>query len=316
MNSSLQNRAYGSFVGLLAGDALGSLVEFRSKDSIAKQYPEAGGPAEIAAGGTWGTAAGQATDDGEMAFALARTLTAGKEYDPAAAGRAYVEWGASQPFDMGMTTRQGINAIALGLPAVSPSQANGALMRAAPIGIFYHGDTLAASAAGRIDARLTHPSEATVAANAGFCAAIAALVAGKAWPNAFTAAARAVRETGSKEIETALKEASLRRFPSQYDGASQGWVVIAFQNAFAHLTAGSSFGEALVETVAQGGDTDTNGAICGALLGARHGFDAIPGQWRDAVLNCNPGKGSPRPRPCVYWPSSALEVVDRMLGDA
>jgi ADP-ribosyl-[dinitrogen reductase] hydrolase len=46
------------------------------------------------------------------------------------------------------------------------------------------------------------------------------------------------------------------------------WVAIAYQNAFYHLARGSSFEDALVETVALGGDTDTNAAIAGALLGS------------------------------------------------
>jgi len=34
--------------------------------------------------------------------------------------------------------------------------------------------------------------------------------------------------------------------------------------------------EAVVDSVMRGGDTDTNAAICGALLGAVHGRGAIP----------------------------------------
>lgn len=37
--------------------------------------------------------------------------------------------------------------------------------------------------------------------------------------------------------------------------------------------------EAAVDTVMRGGDTDTNAAICGALLGAVWSRDAIPAQW-------------------------------------
>jgi ADP-ribosylglycohydrolase len=49
---------------------------------------------------------------------------------------------------------------------------------------------------------------------------------------------------------------------------SEGWVLIAFQNAFRHLAIGTPIEDALIETVSKGGDTDTNAAICGALLGA------------------------------------------------
>ena len=41
-------------------------------------------------------------------------------------------------------------------------------------------------------------------------------------------------------------------------------------------------------TVRRGGDTDTNAAIAGALLGAVHGRDAVPLQWRQMVLSCRP----------------------------
>ncbi len=37
------------------------------------------------------------------------------------------------------------------------------------------------------------------------------------------------------------------------------------------------------QVVLLGGDTDTNAAIAGALLGAVHGRDAIPSTWRRAL---------------------------------
>ena len=35
----------------------------------------------------------------------------------------------------------------------------------------------------------------------------------------------------------------------------------------------------MIDTMLLGGDTDTNAAIAGALLGARFGFEAIPKEW-------------------------------------
>src|ERR1035438_4636505 len=48
----------------------------------------------------------------------------------------------------------------------------------------------------------------------------------------------------------------------------QGWVLIALQNALWQLLHAKSLEEGVEETVMCGGDTDTNAAICGALLGA------------------------------------------------
>lgn len=315
------SRSRGCLIGLLAGDALGSQVEFMSKGAIANAYPGSGGPTSIHPSRVWNTSAGQATDDGEMALALANSIIAADDrtlgYSQKRAGDAYVAWGRSAPFDMGGTTRQGLQAIEAGRPAVSQSQANGALMRAAPIGIRYFGRPQDAAMYARIDARLTHPSSVTVAANAAFCAAIATLVAGKPASKAYKAADREIGsekdEIERKEVRRWLMAAAIRSFPTVYDDQMQGWVAIAFQNAFAHLAAGTPFEEALISTVARGGDTDTNAAICGALLGAAQGVEAIPAQWRDAVLGCSPASGTPRPRPAVYWPSSAISVADKLV---
>ncbi len=39
-----------------------------------------------------------------------------------------------------------------------------------------------------------------------------------------------------------------------------------------------------------GGDTDTNGAVAGALLGARFGLGAIPQRWRERIAEVRVGR--------------------------
>ena len=55
------SRAQGCLLGQLAGDSLGSLVEFQSPKDIRRKYPD--GVRELADGGTWWTIAGRPTDD-------------------------------------------------------------------------------------------------------------------------------------------------------------------------------------------------------------------------------------------------------------
>jgi hypothetical protein len=65
-----------------------------------------------------------------------------------------------------------------------------------------------------------------------------------------------------------------------------------------------------------GGDTDTNAAIAGALLGAVCGEAGVPRQWREAVLNCRPELGRTgvrRPRPREFWPVDAIELADQLV---
>src|SRR6202023_286320 len=124
-------------------DSLGSLVEFETSEQIARRYPD--GVRDLADGGTWGTVAGQPTDDSELALALARVLAGHHAWPSEAVAAAYGEWYASRPFDIGGTTGQALSAAAAAWSdkafeaqraANRASQSNGALMRCAPIGIW------------------------------------------------------------------------------------------------------------------------------------------------------------------------------------
>lgn len=66
----------------------------------------------------------------------------------------------------------------------------------------------------------------------------------------------------------------------------------------------------------QGGDTDINAAICGALLGVIDGLEKIPERWTECVLNCRPEYGLDgvyKPRPECFWPQDSLEPATRLI---
>ncbi len=306
------SRAQGTLLGQLAGDALGSAVEFRSAREIARSHPA--GVVRLTDGGTWNLIAGQPTDDSEMALTLARALVSRGVFDPSTIGQAYVRWARSGPFDIGGTTRAGIAALSEGRAAWSDSQSNGALMRVSPIGIFADGDPVLAARLAAEDARLTHPHPVCQAASAAFAAAVARGVAGGTADEMCAAAElHAGDGDGAKLVRQRL--ALARRYEPENFEHRIGWVLTAFQNAFHHLMQGTPVAAAVPETVARGGDTDTNAAICGALLGACQGRDAIPRQWRNAVLSCRPVEacGIHHPRPQEYWPDDALDIAEALL---
>ena len=147
----LLSRAQGCLLGQLAGDSLGSLVEFRTAAEIARLYPD--GPSRLEDGGVWGTLAGQPTDDSEMALALARSLVAHGRFDGARVVEAYRRWARSEPFDIGTTTRAALSGYLLG-----DSQANGSLMRVSPLAVYGHGlPSGRVAELAREDSALTHP---------------------------------------------------------------------------------------------------------------------------------------------------------------
>jgi ADP-ribosyl-[dinitrogen reductase] hydrolase len=314
------DRALGCLFGQVAGDSLGSLVEFKSPGDIARRYPA--GLRDLADGGTWSTFAGQPTDDSELALDLARTLATLPSFAAEAVARAYVGWYRSEPFDIGSTTAQALSAAAQMRKtaaaaarggANSFSRANGALMRAAPIGLWARSPREAAHAA-REDAILTHPNPICQGASAAFTAAIAAAMDGGDRAAMLRAAEAETQETGLEELRRALALAREGKPPETFM-QQQGFVLIAFQNAFRHLALGTPLAEAVIETVAQGGDTDTNGAICGALIGAAQGSAAIPTRWRMAILACRPIEelGALQPRPARYWPDDLPALAEALL---
>lgn len=318
----LLSRARGCLMGQLTGDALGSQVEFQSGSALRKKHQA--GIRLMADGGTWGTMAGQPTDDSEMALVLARSLVIAGRYSTDAVASAYWYWHRSAPFDEGNATRRALSAIrderraaSSAAGAADPStQANGCLMRISPLGIFGHAmaaDDLAALA--RRDASLTHPHAVCQEATAVFTVALAhAIATGGSPDDVFKQAKQwAVAHCQEASVLRALEEAASNP-PVDYQSHA-GWVLIAFQNAFYHLLHAPTLEEGVVATVMVGGDTDTNAAIAGALLGAVHGYEALPAQWRRMVLTCRPvGKLSPthHPRPYPFWPVDALALAERL----
>ncbi|MDP2359168.1 MAG: inositol monophosphatase family protein [bacterium] len=305
-------RAQGCLLGQLAGDALGSQVEFLGRAEIAARHPA--GVREMADGGAWGTLAGQPTDDSEMALHLARCLVREGRFEAAAVRRAYEEWAGSRPFDMGRTVANGL----AGRPDAD-SQANGALMRISPLGIFgaLRDDTSLATCA-EAEAALTHPHPLCRQVSSLFVRALALAVREGPAPADLhrQVQAWAEKEGLRPELLTSLAAAAGGE-PVVLDARGRrGWVLLAWQNAWWQLLHASGLEEGLVDTVGRGGDTDTNAAIAGALLGAVHGVSAVPVRWRLAILACRPLaglSGVDRPRPPACWPVDALVLAEQLL---
>ncbi|WP_075290173.1 ADP-ribosylglycohydrolase family protein [Pararhizobium arenae] len=310
VDEDMKSRAVGCLLGQLAGDALGSLVEFQTPKQILEDYPD--GVRRMHDGGTWNTLAGQPTDDSEMALALARSILAGGMFVQDGARRAYEDWLASAPFDVGNTVYRGI-----GYDPNHDSQANGALMRVSVLGIF--GSRFPLEDVGiwaEKDAIITHPNPICRQINNLFVRAIAFAVADGPHPVDVHNAMRGWAD--ELDVSPVVKEAiaDAAHEPPRDFLNQQGWVVIAFQNAVFRLLHSKSIEDCIVDTVMQGGDTDTNAAIAGALVGAVYGDGLVPEQWRQCLLSCRPQRGDPRvmrPRPEIYWPVDAIELAHRLL---
>jgi ADP-ribosyl-[dinitrogen reductase] hydrolase len=312
------DRALGCLLGLAIGDSLGSQVEFQDAAAIARAYPD--GVRTLAPSSVWSTLAGQPTDDTELALSLARSLVRNGYYDPQDVAAAYGAWFDSDPFDCGHATRRAFAAAAASLTdkahaagahADRDNQSNGGLMRIAPIGIWAANPDEAAALAVR-DAALSHPHPVCSAAGAADAAALAGADRREMMATALRIADAAGPDAAP--VSAVLRQARDGAPPAEFQH-QMGWVLIALQNAFYHLAVGTPVQPALIATVAQGGDTDTNAAIAGALLGAADGRILMPRDWIMPVLTCRPDQGlhPARPRPPAYWADDLLDLTEALL---
>lgn len=308
-NEKHLDRAKGCFLGLIAGDNLGSLVEFEYKSGIRRRYPN--GIKTMQNGGTFNTIKGQPTDDGEMALALARAIIKKGCYNQDTVKEAYIAWLNSRPFDVGNTIRQGLN----GIPN-SHSEANGALMRIAPLGIFCADmDTDLPNTrlnAAIEDAVITHPNPICLEINKLFTLLLKQIIERN--PNRAEVIGLVnnlanISESGP--IRDLVKSSRTQK-PADFE-TNMGHVIIAFQNALYHVQNTDKIVDAISETIMEGGDTDTNAAIVGALMGAMYGAESIPTDWINCIRNCRPDQHTPEPRPSEYWPCDVEELAVGLL---
>jgi ADP-ribosylglycohydrolase len=189
-------------------------------------------------------------------------------------------------------------------------------MRISPLGIFgANQEIFAVEEWARVDASITHPHEVCGDCNALFAGLLSFVVkngasSSEAYERLLT---NADRLTVCPEVKQTLAN-SAKMPPSDYL-SKQGWVLVAFGNAIYQLLHAPSPEEAIVDTVMRGGDTDTNAAICGALVGAVHGIERLPERWVKTALSCRPAFDNARarqPRPEAYWPVDALSLATRL----
>ena len=334
--------ARGCLLGALIGDSAGSRLEFLGYQPSSVEVDLA---LTMPGCGVWRVAPGQVTDDGELTLALAQALVGAERFPQADIARNYVRWYHSKPFDIGTTTataldrltprESGLHAKLLEQAAANnqPSKANGSLMRQSGLGIWAARLSVnQAVDAARLDTRFTHPNASCQWAGVAYVIAIRHLVLHPCESEQAYEAARSVlsehlgalqgedgvsdemghqgdQRAGMEEVLGWLQDAREGRLPAGHPQA--GFVRIGFTFAFYHLLERTSYKEALRVTLAVGGDTDTNACIVGGLVGALHGYSALPVSMVQTLLQCDPGKGRPRP----HWLQAnvALELADALV---
>jgi ADP-ribosyl-[dinitrogen reductase] hydrolase len=282
----------GVLLGLACGDALGRSVEFASASEIAAEY---GRLDEMVGHGTWNQPAGTITDDTEQALCIARSLVEHQGFDPADVADRFVAWYDSDPFDIGRMTMRSLSRLEHGDDWDEAGQyvweqsregqnaGNGSVMRCPPLAIPYATDWERLVEVSRQSSQITHADPRCTDGCAVLNLTVAGLLEDAATP--LQDALDHVETSAPDALVTALRPLARGDSPSTLQ--TSGYVVHSLQTALHDGLGAESAQEAIVTAVNRGGDTDTIGAITGAIAGARFGASQLPDQWLDAIDETN-----------------------------
>ena len=316
---SLEDRFQGCLLGLAIGDALGYPTEFLALPEIRKRY----GPNGIQ--DLNGNPALH-SDDTQTSMAVARALVDtgqnGVENWMEALVREFLIWLRSPENDRapGNTTIKGCQNLEAGISwtesGLVESKSCGAIMRVAPIGLYFHGDPseLRLAAWASSVATHAHPTALVCAEATAFCVSWA--VAGID-PSGYLERMKALQRDSLQSWDPVLGKSWKRAgYARPEDYLAAGWaqllgelekVPLALAKAPADvceiLGGGWGSDEALACALAcvlkfpkdymgavrsganTGGDSDSIACIAGAISGAYLGHKSIPKNWRRHIEN-------------------------------
>jgi ADP-ribosyl-[dinitrogen reductase] hydrolase len=283
----LRDRAVGSVLGLALGDALGAPFEAGRRDRIPSPLPAFELPWRGMPPGTW-------TDATAMARNLTRSLIAcdGRlDVDDVLA--RHLEWLASDPPDVENLMRRVLTRVREGAtdaalehvqqrgPEVSAG--NGSVMYCPPLGV------VRALAPERLLVEapalsaITHWDERCRTSCLAVTLVVAALVRGEPGHEAVEAAIESVQDhEGGEELEYLAREAGRAR---PVDGPDMGFTLFTTGLALRVAAEGVGFEDGTRHVVSLGGDTSSNAAVAGALLGAAVGRARLPTAWLERLAD-------------------------------
>jgi ADP-ribosyl-[dinitrogen reductase] hydrolase len=286
--TTLLDRYQGSLLGLAAGDALGTTLEFRPPGTFTPLQ-------DMVGGGPFGLEPGQWTDDTSMALCLAQSLVERQGFDPSDQMERYLRWyrqgylsSTGHCFDIGNTVRQALLKFEQTREPYSgstdpQSAGNGSIMRLAPVPLFYRADPRQAILKSAASSRTTHGAAAAIDA----CRYLSALLLGAVnGVGKHTLLAERYsplpgyweQEPLVSEIDQIAAGSFKHRQPPAIKGS--GYVVQSLEAALWAFDRTDSFREGCLLAVNLGDDADTTGAVYGQLAGAFYGAQSIPPSWR------------------------------------
>jgi ADP-ribosyl-[dinitrogen reductase] hydrolase len=224
----------------------------------------------------------------ELALRLASSIAQLGGYDADDALRHYVAWHRTDPSAGGQDMRSVLQLIAAGegsfraTSSFATASGNGALIRTTPIGLAYAGSDEALRDATLADAALTHfdPLAGKVALLHN--QALSWLLVGG--PQMLFDQLKNPEWLDDRIEDVVIPATSgVRGFAETLAESDPGSALASLAAGLVVVFNADSFEEGVGWAVSLPGDRSANGAVAGALLGARLGVNAIPADWLAAL---------------------------------
>jgi len=277
-------RFRGCLLGLAAGDAVGTTLEFRPRGSFAPLT-------DMVGGGKFDLQPGQWTDDTSMALCLATSLIERGGFDADDQMRRYCRWqdegylsSTGVCFDIGNATAASLARYRRdGDPfagSTDPGTAgNGSLMRLAPVPMFWYPDIDAAERFAGESSRTTHGAPECVDACRLFARILVRALRGE--PKDDVLLGDADGFVAAPRIAAIARGGYRDKIERDIRGG--GYVVASLEAALWAFSRTDSFADAVLAAANLGDDADTTAAVCGQVAGAFYGEDGIPAHWRQRL---------------------------------
>ena len=290
-------------VGLAIADATGVPVEFSShKERKIDPVKEMRGY------GTYNKPAGTWSDDTSLTIATMESIARLKKIDYTDIMNNFVKWydkgafTANGLFDVGNTTRKGINNFKDGAPATESgpddehSNGNGSLMRIIPIALYLHalhGNNFTAEDMDIIHnvSALTHGHEISQMACGIYCLIAAELLEGKSIKEAVATGLRKGKAY-YENIEGFAEH--MKYFARLYDDdfaqlpeddiRSGGYVIESIEASIWCLLNTTDLKSLILKAVNLGHDTDTTAAISAGLGTLIYNVEDLPKEWLNTLI--------------------------------
>jgi ADP-ribosylglycohydrolase len=291
--TTIQSRYEGCLLGLAAGDALGTTVEFKSPGSFVPLT-------DMVGGGPFGLKKGQWTDDTSMALCLAESLITCRTFNTRDQMERYVRWwkeghlsSTGRCFDIGNTVYGALQRyMSTGEPfagSTDPHTAgNGSLMRLAPVPLFFATDPEQAIYLSAESSKTTHGATTCLDACRYFGGLLVGAIQGVSKEELLSPRYTPVERLWERtplcpEIDDIACGSFKRKDPPAIVGS--GYVVESLEAALWAFNRSKNFQEGCLLAVNLGDDADTTGAIFGQLAGAYYGVAGIPQAWRECLAH-------------------------------